>query len=178
MRVEARERIDPLTGLAMPRVFFDRVSGALVRSRNLEYLSALMLIRIVNVEKVVAEQNMDNNEAVVLGASRAIASTLRAQDSAARLGSNTFGLLAEGIAYGEASALATQIVARGLRGEEWGLLGSSIKFHIAIIEFGPLILQAETVLRDLENALDDMRLQNAGRSIRTVNPGLGRVNTN
>lgn len=176
LRVEARERIDPLTGLAMPRVFSDRVAGALVRSRNLKYLSALMLIRVANVEKIVAEQTMENNEAIILGASRAIASALRAQDSAARLASNKFGLLAEGVAHGEASELATKIIARGLRGEDWGLRGSSIEFHLAIIEFGPSMLQVETILHDLKTALDDMRLQNTGRPIRVVHSGPGHVN--
>ena len=45
LRVEARERTDPLTGLAMPRVFFDRVDGALIRSRNMGYASALVFAR-------------------------------------------------------------------------------------------------------------------------------------
>ena len=172
LRIEARERTDPLTGLSMPRLFSDRIEGALIRSRNLGYASALMLLRVVNIEKVVAEQDMEDSEAVILGASHAIASTLRAQDSAARLGSNRFGVLAEGIAHGEIGLLATAILARGLRGEDWGLRGSQLEFHIAIIEFGPANLKAKTILSALDNALNDMREENTSHHIRTIHPGL------
>ncbi len=172
LRIEARERTDPLTGLAMPRLFSDRIEGALIRSRNMGYASALMLIRVINIDKIVAEQGMEDSEAVVLGASHAIASTLRAQDSAARLGSNRFGVLAEGIAYGEIGLLATRILAHGLRGEDWGLRGSRLEFHIAIIEVGPADLKAKAILSDLDDALNNMRDQNTKQHIRTVHPGL------
>lgn len=172
LRIEARERTDPLTGLSMPRIFSDRVDGALIRSRNLGYTSALMLIRVVNLEDVVAEQGMENSEAVVLGASHAIASTLRAQDCAARLASNRFGVLAEGVARGEVNELATRILARGLRGEEWGLRGSRLEFDIAVMEVGPVDMKANTILFDLEESLTSMREQDTTHHIRTVHPGL------
>ena len=168
LRIEARERTDPLTGLLMPRLFSDRIKGALVRSRKLNYSSALMLIRVVNIDKIVAEQAMKNNEAVILGASHAIASTLRQQDAATRLASNRFGVLAEGTALGEASQLATHILARGLRGEEWGLRGSKLDFQIAIMEVGPAELKAQNILFDLEEALDHMRTESTGPRIRMV----------
>lgn len=172
LRIEARERSDPLTGLAMPRLFSDRVDGALIRSRTLNYTSALMLIRIVNIDQIVAEQRLEDSESVILGASHAIASTLRPQDCAARLASNRFGVLAEGIASGQANQLATRILARGLRGEEWGLRGSRLEFHIAIIEVGPVDMKAMAILDDLEVALINMRDQKTPQHIRTVHPGL------
>ena len=170
LRIEARERTDPLTGLLMPRLFSDRIEGALVRSRKLNYSSALMLIRVVNIDKIVDEQAMKNNEAVILGASHAIASTLRQQDAAARLASNRFGVMAEGTAPGEASQLATHILARGLRGEEWGLRGSRLDFQIAVMEVGPAELRPQNILLDLEEALDHMRNLKTGPRIRAVQP--------
>ena len=61
---------------------------------------------------------MDNNEAVLLAASRAIAGSLRSQDSAARLSGNRFAIMAEGIAEGTANQIATRILANGLRAGE------------------------------------------------------------
>lgn len=168
LRVEARERIDPLTGLAMPRVFFDRVDGALIRSRNMGYASALVLIRVENIDKVVAEQQLENSEAVILAASRAIASTLRAQDSAARLSSNRFAVLAEGIAEGASAELATRILAHGMRAGEWGLRGSELQFQITLVEIGQTDVQARTILRELEEALRFMADHHGSQHIRTL----------
>lgn len=168
LRMEARERIDPLTGLAMPRVFFDRIDGALIRSRNMGYACALMLIRVENIEKIVADHELDNSEAVVLAASRAIASTLRSQDSAARLAGNRFGVIAEGIADGAANTLATQILAHGLRAEEWGLRGSELQFQIAIIEVSQPEHSSASLLGQLEELLRQMADQGGSNHIRTL----------
>lgn len=156
LRVEARERVDPLTGLAMPRVFFDRVDGAIVRSHNLGYACALMLIRVDNIEEVVAEQGLDNSDRVVLAASRAIAGTLRSHDSAARLTGNCFGVMVEGIAEGTANDLATRVLANGLRAGEWGLTGSELQLQIALVEIDRADIQSPAVLRKLEEALQEM----------------------
>ena len=166
LRMEARERVDPLTGLAMPRVFLDRVDGAFIRSHNMGYACALMLIRIENIEKIVAEQQLDNSEAVVLAASRAIASSLRSQDSAARLAGNRFGVIAEGIAAGAANRLATQIMARGLRAEEWGLRGSELQFQITVVEVMKPKDSSASLFQQLEHLLHQMAAHQGGRPTR------------
>jgi GGDEF domain-containing protein len=168
LRVEARERTDPLTGLATPRVFFDRVDGALIRSRNMGYASALLLIRVENLDAVVAEQNLENSEAAILAASRAIASTLRAQDSAARLANNRFAVMAEGIADGASSELATRILAHGLRANEWGLRGSELQFQISVVEIGSTDMEARAILYQLEEALKHMIDQRSRHHIRSL----------
>lgn len=170
LRMQARERIDPLTGLAMPRVFFDRIDGALIRSRNMGYACALMLIRVENIEKIVADHQFDNSEAVVLAASRAIASTLRSQDSAARLAGNRFGVIAEGIAEGAANTLATKILAHGLRAEDWGLRGSELQFQIAVIEVSQPENSPASLLGQLEELLCQMAEQAGSSHIRTLVP--------
>lgn len=156
LRVEARERTDPLTGLAMPRVFFDRMDGALIRSRSMGYTCAVLLVRAENIEQIVRERRMDNNEAVLLAASRAIAGSLRSQDSAARLSGNRFAIMAEGIAEGTASQIATRILANGLRAGEWGLQGSDLQFQIAIVEIDPSDVTSASVLAQLEDLLREM----------------------
>lgn len=168
LRVEARERTDPLTGLATPRVFFDRVDGALIRSRHMGYTCALLLIRVENIQETVAEQGLDNSEPVILAASRAIAAALRSPDSAARLASNRFGVMAEGIAEGMSSQLATQILANGLRAGQWGLQGSELQLQMAIIEIDPSDVKSAALLTELEGALRHMATQSGHTRIRTL----------
>ena len=164
LRVEAREITDPLTGLAMPRVFFDRLDGALIRSRNLGYACALVLIRVENIEKIVADMGLENNEAVILAASKAIASSLRPQDSAARLSGNRFGVMAEGVRFGEANELATKIVVQGLRAGEWGLKGCELQFQIAVLEIARAKAPSHNLLAQLEEALRQMASKNAHKT--------------
>ncbi len=168
LRVEARERTDPLTGLAMPRVFFDRMDGALIRSRSMGYTCAVLLVRAENIDQIVRDRSMDNNEAVLLAASRAIAGSLRSQDSAARLSGNRFAVMAEGIAEGTANQIATRILANGLRAGEWGLQGSDLQFQIAIVEIDPCEVSSATILAQLEDLLREMATGAGNNRIRVL----------
>lgn len=156
LRVEARERIDPLTGLSTPRVFFDRVDGAIIRSKNLSYACAMMLIRVENIEEIVSEQRLDNAERVILAASRAIADTLRSQDCSARLARNRFGVMAEGIEPGAANHIATRILANGLRAGEWGLQGSELQLQIVLVEMEKTDIRSPALLLQLKDNLRHM----------------------
>ena len=168
LRVEARERIDPLTGLSTPRVFFDRVDGAIIRSKNLSYACAMMLIRVENIEKIVSEQQLDNAERVILAASRAIADTLRSQDCSARLAGNRFGVMAEGIEPGVANDIATRILANGLRAGEWGLQGSELQFQIVLVEIEKTDIRSPAVLLQLKDNLRHMTELGGSNRIRML----------
>ena len=168
LRVEARERTDPLTGLATQLVFFDRVEGAVIRSRNMGHDCAVLMVRVENIEQIMMDQKLENNEHVVLGASRAIASTLRTQDSAARLSGNRFAVLVEGITEGASNRLATRILANGLRASEWGLRGSELQFQIAIVEISQADVRPTEIFSYLENVLSHMSGQGGTGSIRLL----------
>lgn len=168
LRVEARERIDPLTGLSTSRVFFDRVDGAIVRSKNLSYTCAMMLIRVENIEKIMTEQRLDNAERVILAASRAIADTLRSHDCSARLAGNRFAVMVEGISPGAANDIATRILANGLRAGEWGLQGSELQFQIVGVEIEKTDIQSPAVLLQLKDNLRRMTEQGGSNRIRML----------
>lgn len=168
LRVEARERIDPLTGLSMPRVFFDRVDGAILRSRHLRYANAMMLIRVENIDQIVADQKLDNAERVVLTASRAIADALRSQDSATRLAGNRFSVMVEGLEKDTANNIATKILANGLRASEWGLPGSDLQLQIVMIELDSAEVTSSAVLILLEDCLRKMTVQAGASRIRNL----------
>ena len=168
LRVEAHERTDPLTGLATQLVFFDRVEGAIARSRNMGHDCAVLMVRVENIEQIVADHKLENNERVVLVASRAIAGALRTQDSAARLARNRFAVLAEGIAEGATNRLATRILANGLRASEWGLRGSELQFQIAIVEISQAEVQPAAIFSYLEDVLLQMADHSSASHIRML----------
>ncbi len=163
LRVQAREKVDPLTGFVMPRVFFTQVNDAQVRSLSLGYSTVLLLVRLQNLEQITEDRESETSEPVVLAAAQAIASALRPQDICARVSGNRFGVLAEGVSTRQgAIELATRIVAHGLRGDDFGLPGSEMKFNIAGIEISRLGLDVSLILKGLEDALTGMSAQAAG----------------
>jgi GGDEF domain-containing protein len=171
LRVQARDKVDPLTGFVMPRVFFRQVNDAQVRSLNLKYASVMLLVRLQNLEQIVQERDAENSESIVLAAAQAIASSLRSHDIGARISGNRFGVLAEGVSASHgASELATRILAHGLRGDDYGLPGSEMKFQIAAIEISNLGLDVSLILKGLEDALTQMAAQPGGPAIRIL-PG-------
>lgn len=168
LRVEARERVDPLTGLAMPRVFFDRVDGAIIRSKQLGYACALMLIRVDNIDQIVADHELESPERVVLTASRAIADALRSQDTATRLAGNRFSVMLEGLEDDTANKIATKILANGLRASEWGLPGSDLQLQIVMVELDGADVASAEVLVLLEDCLRKMSIRAGSSRIRTL----------
>ncbi len=169
LRVQARDKVDPLTGFVMPRVFFRQVNDAQVRSLNLKYASVMLLVRLQNLEQIVRDRESENSEPVVLAAAQAIASALRPHDIGARVSGNRFGVLAEGVSASQgASELATRILAHGLRGDDYGLPGSQMKFQIAAVEISNLGLDVSLILKGLEDALAQMAAQPGGPAIRVL----------
>lgn len=168
LRVEARERVDPLTGMAMPKVFFDRVDGAIIRSRHLGFSCALMLIRIENIDQVVADHQLESPERVVLTASRTIADALRSQDTATRLAGNRFSVMVESLENDTANKIATKILANGLRASEWGPPGSDLQLQIVLVELDAADVASAEVLVLLEDCLRKMIVQAGASRIRTL----------
>ena len=93
---------------------------------------------------------------MILASARAIASTLRTQDTAARLGNNRFAVIAEAIPGGTSRLLATQILAHGMRADECGLPGSELHFQIALVEIDHSSVRTQEVLAQLDQVLQDM----------------------
>jgi len=169
LRVQSREKVDPLTGFVMPRVFFTQVNDAQVRSQSLRYASVLLLIRLQNLDQITTDREAETTEPVVLAAAQAIASALRPQDIGARISGNRFSVLAEGVSGRQgAIELATRILAHGLRGDDVGLPGSELKFQIAAIEISRLGTDVSVILKGLEDALLEMTVQLAGPPIRVL----------
>lgn len=116
-RLQARNRVDPLTGLATPIVLAERILAARHLMRRYGHPSVVMVVHIENLPAIMAEAGPEGAEAAVLAAaSRVSDCLLRDGDVAARLTHARFGVLAEGAAPGEAAAtMATRILSAGLK---------------------------------------------------------------
>lgn len=117
VRLQARNTIDPLTGLGTPLVLMDRVLAARHLTRRYGHPSVLMLVHIDNLGSIATEFGLEAAESALLAAaSRVRESLLRDGDVAARLTQARIGVLAEGVAPGQASAtVAGRILVAGLK---------------------------------------------------------------
>ncbi|MES3002186.1 MAG: diguanylate cyclase [Pseudomonadota bacterium] len=116
VRIDARNTIDPLTGLAMPMIFYERVAGVRNLMRRYGHPSAMMLVHIENLDRLAREFGPETAESALVVAAQRVRETLREGDVAARLSHSRIGVLAEGMPLAEGSAnIASRILAAGLR---------------------------------------------------------------
>ena len=116
-RVNARNTVDPLTGLATPLVLAERVLAARHLTRRYGHPSVLMVVHIENLPALATEFGPEAAESAVLAAASRVRESLwRDGDVAARLTHARIGVLAEGAAPAEAaSTVATRILSAGLK---------------------------------------------------------------
>lgn len=133
-RIVARNTVDPLTGLATPMVLAERVRSARHLVRRYGHPSVLMVINIDNLAALAVEFGPEAAEAAVLAAaSRVRDSLLRDGDVAARLAHARIGVLAEGVAPGQASAtVAGRILVAGLKEPLAAVPAEFLRFRIVL----------------------------------------------
>ncbi len=116
VRIDARNTTDPLTGLPMPVIFYDRVQAVRNLIKRYGHPSVLMLVHIENLSQLAAEFGPEVAESAVLVAANRIKQALRDGDVAARLSHSRIGILAEGMSLAEGSAnFASRILVAGLK---------------------------------------------------------------
>lgn len=115
-RVNARNTVDPLTGLATPLVLVERVHAARNLIERYGHPSVLLLVHIENLGAIADEFGLETAESAVLAAANRVRESLRPGDVAARLTHARLAVLAEGVAPAEAAAnVASRILVAGLK---------------------------------------------------------------
>jgi GGDEF domain-containing protein len=134
VRVNARNTVDPLTGLATPLVLAERVHAARHLTRRYGHPSVLMVLHIENLGGIAQEFGPEAAEAAVLAAaSRVREALLRDGDVAARLAHARIGVLVEGAAPGQAAAtVATRILVAGLKEPLAAAPSEYLRFRIVL----------------------------------------------
>lgn len=141
---------DPLTGLANRRLFMDRMDAALKELQRHQCCGALLFIDIDNFKQINDTLGHYNGDQLLQGIARTLAQMLRDTDTIARLGSDEFAVLIEGV---DSSPAQTAQLAEGIA-------------HKLLMQLGkPIILAEEsitvtgcvgiTVLADSQHKVDD-----------------------
>jgi GGDEF domain-containing protein len=116
LRIDARNTIDPLTGLSTPLIFYDRVRAVRSLMARYGHPSVLLLVHIEHLSKLSAQFGPEVAESALLVAANRIREALRDGDVAARLSHSRIGVLAEGMSLAEGSAdMASRILVAGLK---------------------------------------------------------------
>jgi GGDEF domain-containing protein len=116
LRIDARNAVDPLTGLSTPLIFFDRVRAVRNLIKRYGHPSVLLLVYIEDLDRLATEYGPEVAESAVLVAANRIRESLRDGDVAARLSHSRIGVLAEGTSLAEGSAsIAGRILVAGLK---------------------------------------------------------------
>lgn len=133
VRVDARTRVDPLTGLATPGVLAERIRAARSLLRRYGHPSVLLVLHVDGLDRWSQERGQDVAEAALLAAASRVRQVLGEGDVAARLPHWRLAVLAEGVSAAEASAnIATRILAAGLRQPLPGTADEFLNFRIVL----------------------------------------------
>lgn len=169
-RLQARNTVDPLTGLATPMVLQERVLAARHLTRRYGHPSVLMLVNIDNLGALAAEFGPEAMESAVLtAASRVRDALLRDGDVAARLQHARIGVLVEGAAPGQAAAtVAGRILVAGLKDPLPTMKAEFLRFRIVMAAVPTDDVPPKVLLQRLNARLDEEVRGASERRIVTV----------
>lgn len=148
-RARALSFMDPLTGLSSRSAFLARLQAAITRSRKGRPF-AMMVIELANLQALARGSGADGaDRPLVLAASR-LKRVVRDFDTVARVDSHHFAVLMESpCTPDEANAIATHVVAQGLRESDALSDGATLRFHIALAMLPLAEMNAEATLHEL-----------------------------
>jgi GGDEF domain-containing protein len=156
LRIDARNTVDPLTGLSTPLIFYDRVRAVRSLIRRYGHPSVLLLVHIEALDKLAAEFGPETAESAVLVAANRIREALRDGDVAARVSHSRIGVLAEGTSLAEGSAnIASRILVAGLKEPLPSAPTEFLQFRIVLASVPVNDMPAKTLLQRLAARLDD-----------------------
>ena len=169
-RIQARNTVDPLTGLATPLVLAERVHAARHLTRRYGHPSVLMVVNVDNLGSIATEFGPEATEAAVLTAAiRIRESLLRDGDVAARLAHARIGILAEGVAPGQAAAtVAGRILVAGLKEPLPAFRAEFLRFRIVMAAVPVTDVSPKQLLQRLNARLDQEVQAGSERRIVTL----------
>ena len=169
IRVSGRTTVDPLTGLATPVVFHERIRAVRDLIRRNGRPSVLLLVHIENLHALYSRFGPEVAESAVLVAANRIRLTLGEGDVAARLTHSRIAMLCEGVGLTQGAAhVASRVLVAGLKEPLPMAPSEFLQFRVVL---APVPVSDEPVQRLLErmSARLDAELLEAGeRRIVTI----------
>lgn len=171
IRVSARTTIDPLTGLATPVVFYERIRAVRDLIRRKGRPSVLLLVHIENLHSLYTRFGPEVAESAVLVAANRIRLTLGEGDVAARLTHSRIALLCEGVdlAVG-VTQVASRVLVAGLK-EPLPLAPSEfLQFRVVVATVPVSEVPPQRLLEQLSARMDAQLHEAGDRRIVTIGP--------
>lgn len=169
LRIDARNAVDPLTGLSTPLIFYDRVGAVRNLIKRYGHPSVLLLAQIENLGSLSAQFGPEVAESAVLVAANRIRLALRDGDVAARLSHSRIAVLAEGMSLAEGSAnLGSRILVAGLKEPLPAAPTEFLHFRIVLAAVPVSEIAPKALLQRLANRLDEQLLAAPERRILTL----------
>jgi diguanylate cyclase (GGDEF)-like protein len=168
-RVDARNTIDPLTGMAMPLVLTERIHAARNMVQRYGHPSVLLMVHIEHLARLSAEFGPEASEAAVLAAASRVRQVLRDGDVAARLTHSRFVVLAEGLATAEAASnVASRLLVAGLKEPIPSVPAEFLHFRIVLAPIPVNDVPPKQLLARMGSRLDQALHQPPERRIVTL----------
>ena len=169
LRIDARNTVDPLTGLSTPLIFYERVRA--VRNLIMRYghPSVVLLVHIENLPQLSAEFGPEAAESALLAAASRIRQSLRDGDVAARLSHSRFGVLVEGMSLAEGAAnVASRILVAGLKERLPAAPTEFLHFRIVLALVPVNDVPAKALLQRMATRMDEQLKAPTERRIVTL----------
>jgi len=155
VRIDARNTVDPLTGLATSLVLHERIHAARAMMLRYGHPSVLLMVHIENLPRIVQEFGLETGEAAVLTAANRIRSSMREGDVAARLAHSRIAVLVEGVPLPEASAnVASRMLVAGLKEPLAAAPAEFLQFRIVLAAVPVTELPPKQLIAQLTARLD------------------------
>ncbi|HVZ46332.1 MAG TPA: GGDEF domain-containing protein [Ramlibacter sp.] len=168
-RIDARNTVDPLTGLAMPLMLHERIRAAATMMRRYGHPSVIMMIHIEGLARLAQEFGPEASEAALLAAAERVRECVRDGDVAARLTHSRMAVLAEGLSPAEGAAnVASRILVAGLREPVPSLPAEFLRFRIVLAPVPVEDISPKALLHRLGARLDQELQSPTERRIVTV----------
>lgn len=169
VRLDARTTVDPLTGLSMPMVLYERVLAARSLMKRYGHPSVLLLVHIDNLGSLGEEFGPEAGESALLVAASRIRAALGDGDIAARISHSRIAVLAEGASMAECTAnLASRILVAGLKEPIPSAPTEFLKFRIVLAAVPATDLAPKALLQRLSSRMDEQLFEPSERHIHTL----------
>jgi diguanylate cyclase (GGDEF)-like protein len=154
---------DPLTGVATPRVFEDRLRNAVERRLRAPAPLAVMLVDLDHFALVNAEHGHDAGDAVLRAVAERLRNCVRTEDTVARLSADVFAVLVDDPGAAPVAVLGERVrLAVGLPvplgRSRFVQVGASVA---VVVSDGAH--EAEALLAEADQKINDIKVSGRGR---------------
>ena len=169
IRVQGRTTVDPLTGLATPAVFHQRVHDVRNLIRRHGRPSVLLLVDIENLPALHERFGPEVAESAVLVAADRIRLALGEGDVAARLTHSRIAMLCEGLDLNEGvTQVASRVIVAGLKDPLPSAPSEFLQFRLVLAAVPVSDVPAQRLLQRMSARLDAELVKSSERRIVTI----------